>query len=192
MKKNSIQGSKTEKNLMLAFAGESQARNRYSYYASKAKKEGYEQISNIFKETAENEKEHAKVFLEYLENEPVEICAQFLTNLGDTKENLEAAIMGEHDENTNLYPYFAEVAEDEGFLDIAESFKHVTEVEKHHEARFKKLLKNIEENKVFQKDKEVEWKCLNCGYLTIGKKAPKICPSCKHEQAYFEICCENY
>ena len=192
MKKNSIQGSKTEKNLMLAFAGESQARNRYSYYASKAKKEGYEQISNIFKETAENEKEHAKVFLEYLENEPVEICAKFLTNLGDTKENLEAAIMGEHDENTNLYPYFAEVAEDEGFLDIAESFKHVTEVEKHHEARFKKLLKNIEENKVFQKDKEVEWKCLNCGYPTISKKAPKICPSCKHEQAYFEICCENY
>ncbi|MBQ2870541.1 rubrerythrin family protein [bacterium] len=192
MKKNSIQGSKTEKNLMLAFAGESQARNRYTYYASKAKKEGYEQISNIFKETAENEKEHAKVFLEYLENEPVEICAKFLTNLGDTKENLEAAIMGEHDENTNLYPYFAEVAEDEGFLDIAESFKHVTEVEKHHEARFKKLLKNIEENKVFQKDKEVEWKCLNCGYPTISKKAPKICPSCKHEQAYFEICCENY
>ena len=192
MKKNSIQGSKTEKNLMLAFAGESQARNRYSYYASKAKKEGYEQISNIFKETAENEKEHAKVFLEYLENEPVEICAKFLTNLGDTKENLEAAIMGEHDENTNLYPYFAEVAEDEGFLDIAESFKHVTEVEKHHEERFKKLLKNIEENKVFQKDKEVEWKCLNCGYPTISKKAPKICPSCKHEQAYFEICCENY
>lgn len=192
MKKNSIQGSKTEKNLMLAFAGESQARNRYTYYASKAKKEGYEQISNIFKETAENEKEHAKVFLEYLENEPVEICAKFLTNLGDTKENLEAAIVGEHDENTNLYPYFAEVAEDEGFLDIAESFKHVTEVEKHHEARFKKLLKNIEENKVFQKDKEVEWKCLNCGYPTISKKAPKICPSCKHEQAYFEICCENY
>ena len=192
MKKNSIQGSKTEKNLMLAFAGESQARNRYTYYASKAKKEGYEQISNIFKETAENEKEHAKVFLEYLENEPVEICAKFLTNLGDTKENLEAAIMGEHDENTNLYPYFAEVAEDEGFLDIAESFKHVTEVEKHHEARFKKLLKNIEENKVFQKDKEVEWICLICGYPTISKKAPKICPSCKHEQAYFEICCENY
>lgn len=192
MKKNSIQGSKTEKNLMLAFAGESQARNRYSYYASKAKKEGYEQISNIFKETAENEKEHAKVFLEYLENEPIEICAKFLTNLGDTKENLKAAIMGEHDENTNLYPYFAEVAEDEGFLDIAESFKHVTEVEKHHEARFKKLLKNIEENKVFKKDKEVEWKCLNCGYPTISKKAPKICPSCKHEQAYFEICCENY
>ena len=177
---------------MIAFSGESQARNRYTYYASTAKEEGYEQIYYIFKETAENEKEHAKMFLKYIKGTPVEVCAKYITKLGTTKENLEAAIEGEHEENTNLYPTFAQVAEEEGFPEIAETFKHVTEVEFCHEERFKKLLENIEENKVFKKDSEVEWKCLNCGYRPKGKNAPKICPSCKHEQAYFELWCQNY
>ncbi len=190
--KHSVQGSETEKNLMMAFAGESQARNRYTYYASKAKKEGYLQLSNIFLETAENEKAHAKVFLEYLENEPVAITAKFMTGLKDTKENLTFAIEGEHEENSKLYPYFAEVAESEGFSDIAESFKHVAEVEKFHQQRFEKLLENLEQDKVFKKENKVEWICLNCGFHVISKEAPQKCPSCKHPQDFFELWCENY
>lgn len=190
--KHSVQGSETEKNLMMAFAGESQARNRYTYYASKAKKEGYLQISNIFLETAENEKAHAKVFLEYLENEHIAITAKFMTGLKDTKENLKFAIEGEHEENSKLYPYFAEVAESEGFSDISESFKHVAEVEKFHQQRFEKLLENLEQDKVFKKESKVEWICLNCGFHVISKEAPLKCPSCKHPQEFFELWCENY
>lgn len=192
MTKKYLQGSETEKNLMIAFAGESQARNRYTYYASKAKEEGYKQISDIFLETACNEKEHAEVFFEYLEGEPVTITAKFLTGLGDTKENLKVAIEGEHDENTNLYPYFAEVADSEGFPDIAESFRQITKVEKCHEARYKKLLENIEKDIVFKRDEEVEWKCSNCGYRLKSKSAPKKCPSCHHPQEYFELWCQNF
>lgn len=190
--KNSVQGSETEKNLMAAFAGESQARNRYTYYASKAKEDGFLQISNIFLETAENEKAHAKVFLKYLESEPVTITAKFMTGFGNTKENLKFAIKGEHEENSKLYPYFSEVANSEGFPDIAESFRQITKVEKEHQKRFEKLLKNLEEDKIFKKDSDVEWICLNCGYHINCKDAPKKCPSCKHPQEYFELWCENY
>lgn len=192
MNKKSIKGSETEKNLMISFAGESQARNRYTYYASQAKKEGFLQIQEIFLETAKNEKEHAEIFFEYLEDEPISICAKFLTGLGKTKENLETAILGEHEENTNLYPHFAEIAEEEGFTEIANSFREIAHAEKAHEVRFKKLLKNVEENTVFKKEKEVEWMCSNCGYHLISKEAPKECPSCKHEQKYFHLFCENY
>lgn len=187
-----LEGSQTEKNLMAAFAGESQARNRYTFYAKQAEKEGYEQIKNIFLITADNERAHAKVFFEYLQGEPVTITAKFLTGLGDTKENLKKAILGEHEENTSLYPYFAEVADSEGFPDIAESFRQVTKVEKCHEERYRKLLENLEEGKIFKRDSEVEWICLNCGYRITSKEAPKKCPSCHHPQAYFELWCQNY
>lgn len=189
---NSIQGTETEKNLMIAFAGESQARNRYTYYASKAKKDGYLQISDIFLATADNEKAHAKVFLKYLESEPVTITAKFISGLGNTKENLKFAIEGEHEENSKLYPYFAEVADSEGFPDIAESFRHVTEVEKFHQKRFEKILENLEKGKVFKRDSEVEWFCLNCGYHLISKEAPQKCPSCDHPREFFELWCQNY
>lgn len=189
---NSIQGSETEKNLMAAFAGESQARNRYTYYSSIAKKEGFVQISKIFIETAENEKEHAKIFLKYLENEPVVITAKFITGMGNTKENLKYAIQGEQEENSNLYPYFAEVADSEGFPDIGESFRQIAKVEKQHQIRYENLLKNLEEDKVFKKDDEIEWICSNCGYHYKGKEAPLKCPACKHPQEFFEVWCKNY
>lgn len=189
---NSIQGSETEKNLMISFTGESQARNRYTFYASIAKKEGYKQISDIFLETANNEKEHAKIFFKYLEDEPVIITAKFLTGLKDTKENLKIAIQGEHEENSNLYPYFAEVANSEGFPEIGETFNQISIVEKAHEERYKKILDNLEKNILFKRDINVDWICTNCGYKINNKEAPQKCPACKHPQEYFELWCLNY
>ncbi len=192
----SLKGSETEKNLLKAFAGESQARNRYTYFASVAKKEGYEQISAIFTETADNEKEHAKIFFKHLEKSegtPVEITASYPAGkIGTTKENLLAAANGEKEEWSALYPDFEKVARKEGFKEIAESFKEIGKVEEHHEKRYRKLLKNIEEGKVFKKDKVVKWKCRNCGYVHEGKEAPEICLACKHPQAYYELLEENY
>jgi len=191
-----LKGSETEKNLLKAFAGESQARNRYTYFASVAKKEGYEQISAIFTETADNEKEHAKIFFKHLEKSqglPVEITASYPAGkIGTTKENLLAAANGEHEEWGELYPKFEKIALKEGFKDIAESFREIAEVEEQHEKRYRKLLKNVEEKKVFKKEKVVRWKCRNCGYVHEGKEAPDECPACKHPQAYYELFEENY
>ena len=193
--KGFLKGSETEKNLLKAFAGESQARNRYTYFASVAKKEGYEQISAIFLETAENEKEHAKVFFKYLNEigEPLEITAIYPAGkIGTTAENLLAAADGEKAEWGKIYPDFEKVAKKEGFDEIATSFKEIAEVEEKHEKRYRKLLNNIKENKVFKRDKIVKWKCRNCGYVHEGKEAPKLCPACKHPQAYYELLEENY
>lgn len=187
-----LQGTKTEHNLMAAFAGESQARNRYTYYASIAKKEGYEQIAAIFTETADNEKEHAKRFFKFLEGTPVTINATYPTVLGNTIENLKAAAMGENEEWVELYPEFAKIAEEEGFMDIAAVFRKIAEVEKHHEARYLKLLENVEQGKAFKKASSIVWKCRNCGYIHTGDSAPQACPACAHPQAYFEVNCENY
>jgi rubrerythrin len=191
-----LKGSETEKNLLKAFAGESQARNRYTYFSSVAKKEGYEQISAIFTETADNEKEHAKVFFKHLEKSegfPVEITASYPAGkIGTTKENLLAAANGEKEEWSRLYPTFEKVARKEGFKDVAESFKEIAEVEEQHEKRYRKLLKNVEENKVFKKDKVVRWRCRNCGYIHEGPEAPETCPACKHPQSYYELMEENY
>jgi rubrerythrin len=191
-----LKGSETEKNLLKSFAGESQARNRYTYFASVAKKEGYEQISFIFTETAENEKEHAKIFFKHLEKSeglPVEITASYPAGkIGTTKENLLAAANGEKEEWGKLYPEFEKVARKEGFKEIADSFKEIGEVEEQHEKRYRKLLKNVEEKKVFKKDKVVRWKCRNCGYVHEGKEAPDECPACKHPKAYYELLEENY
>lgn len=178
-----LKGTKTEKNLMYAFAGESQARNKYTYFASKAKKEGYEQISAIFLETAENEKEHAKLWFKYL-------CGG---DIPTTAENLKAAASGENEEWTDMYKRFAEEAEAEGFTEIAAKFRGVLEIEKKHEERYLKLLENVEQNQVFTKDTGIHiWKCRNCGHIHIGESAPEVCPVCAHPQAYFEICAENY
>lgn len=191
-----FKGSETEKNLLKAFAGESQARNRYTYFASVAKKEGYEQISAIFTETADNEKEHAKVFFKHLEKSgglPVEITASYPAGkIGTTNENLLAAANGEKEEWTALYPNFEKIARKEGFKNVAESFKEIAEVETQHEKRYRKLLKNIEDKKVFKKDKVVKWVCKNCGYVHEGPEAPDECPACKHPQSYFELMEENY
>ncbi len=193
---NSLKGTKTAENLMKAFAGESQARNRYHYYASTAKKEGYVQISNLFLETAENEKEHAKRFLKFLKEdlngEMVEINASYPVALGDTKFNLLAAANGENEEWSELYPDFAAAADKEGFPAIALVFRKIAEVEKHHEARYRKLLSNIEKGIVFKKDTVIQWKCNNCGYIHKGESAPELCPACAHPQAYFEVFVENY
>jgi len=175
-----LKGSKTEKNLLAAFAGESQARNKYTYFASAAKKEGLEQIAGIFLETADNEKEHAKRTL------------SFLKGIGDTKANLTAAAGGEHHEWTGMYPEFERVAREEGFTQIADFFKEVAEIEEQHEKRYNALLKNLEEGKVFKKDEVVKWKCRNCGYVHEGKEAPEVCPACAHPQSYYELLCENY
>lgn len=192
----SLKGSKTAENLLKAFAGESQARNRYTFYASTAKKEGYVQISNIFYETADNEKEHAKRFFKFLkedyQQEAIEITASFPVALGTTKENLFAAANGENEEWSTLYPAFAKVAEEEGFKEISVVFSKIASVEKHHEERYRKLLANIENNKVFEKNQEIVWKCDNCGYLHTGAKAPEVCPACAHPQAYFEVLCDNF
>ena len=189
----SIKGTETEKNLLAAFAGESQARNRYTFFASKAKKEGYEQISAIFRETADNEKEHAEIFFKYLQGGDVEISAAYPAGvIGDTKENLLAAAEGEKMEWSTLYPNFAEVAEKEGFPEIAKSFREIAKVETYHERRYRKLLENMKSKTVFKKDKVVKWKCRNCGYVHEGPEAPEICPACKHPQSYYEIWCENY
>jgi rubrerythrin len=191
-----FKGSETEKNLLKAFAGESQARNRYTYFSGVAKKEGYEQISAIFLETADNEKEHAKVFFKHLEKSggiAVEITASYPAGkIGTTKENLLAAANGEKEEWTSLYPNFEKIARKEGFKDVAESFKEIAEVETQHEKRYRKLLKNVEEKKVFKKDKIVRWKCRNCGYIHEGLEAPDECPACKHPQSYYELMEENY
>jgi rubrerythrin len=188
-----LKGSKTEKNLLSAFAGESQARNRYSYFASQARKEGYEQIAGIFLETADNEKEHAKREFKFLQGGEVEITGSFPAGIiGDTASNLKAAAGGEHYEWTEMYPEFAKVAEEEGFGEIAQVFKSIARVEKQHEKRYLALLKNLEDGKVFKKDKVVTWKCRNCGYIHEGNEAPQRCPACDHEQAYFELLTEDY
>jgi len=189
----SIKGSKTEKNLLTAFAGESQTRNRYTYFASEARKEGFEQIANIFIETSENEKEHAKIFFQYLEGGDTEITAGYPAGIiKDTKSNLEAAAAGENMEWTTIYANFAKVAKDEGFPQIANSFKQIAEVEKFHESRYRKLVSNITSDQVFKKKSIVKWHCTNCGYVFEGTEAPKECPACKHPQAFYELLAENY
>ena len=190
-----LKGSETEKNLLKSFAGESQARMRYTYFASVAKKEGYEQISAIFLETADNEKEHAKIFFKHLNeiNEPLEITATYPAGkIGTIKENLLHAANGEKEEWDILYPEFEKIAKEEGFEEIAKSFHEIAEVEIEHEKRYRKLLENLEKEKVFKKDSEVNWKCRNCGYIHKGEEAPEECPACKHPQAHYEILCENY
>ncbi len=192
-----LKGTKTAENLLKAFAGESQARNRYTYYASEAKNEGLIQIANIFLETADNEKEHAKRFFKFLKDsfcgENVEITsAAYPVMLGDTKQNLLSAAMGENEEWTKLYPSFADVADAEGFPVIATAFRNIAKVEIRHETRYRKLLANLENCKVFEKDTVVLWKCGNCGYIFEGTTAPKTCPACLHPQNYFEIFIENY
>jgi rubrerythrin len=189
-----LKGTRTEKNLLKAFAGESQARNRYTYFASVAKKEGYEQISGIFLETAENEKEHAKLFFKYLKDgDGLEITATFPAGkIGNTQENLLSAAEGENEEWTVLYKEFGNVAKEEGFNDIAESFFQVSKVEKHHEERYRKLLKNIVENNVFSKKEKIFWKCRNCGYVLESNNAPELCPACQHPKSFFEEMSENY
>ncbi|MBR4802701.1 MAG: rubrerythrin family protein, partial [Bacteroidales bacterium] len=188
-----LKGTKTEKNLLTAFAGESQARNRYTFFASAAKKEGFEQISAIFTETADNEKEHAKKFFKFLEGGMVEIKATFPAGIiGTTAENLKASAAGEHEEWSKDYPEFAKIAKEEGFPEIAKCFKEVAVAEKAHEKRYLALLKNLKSGKVFEKNEVVEWKCRNCGYVHKGKTAPKECPACKHPQAYFQVKENNY
>ena len=189
----SIKGTATELNLLKAFAGESQARNRYTYFASVAKKDGFEQIAAIFLETADNEKEHAKVFFKYLEGGDTEITASYPAGkIGTTAENLLAAAEGELMEWSTLYPEFARIAEEEGFSDVAESFTEIAEVEVRHEKRYRTLLENVNGYRVFKKDGVVFWKCRNCGYVHEGAEAPLECPACKHPQSYYEILCENY
>ncbi|MFA6129693.1 MAG: rubrerythrin family protein [Candidatus Omnitrophota bacterium] len=189
----SIKGTKTEQNLLKSFAGESQARNRYTYFASVAKKEGLVQISNIFTETAENEKEHAKVFFKHLEGGDVEITAVYPAGIiKDTKTNLEAAAAGENMEWTMLYADFAKIAKDEGFPEIARSFEQVAKVERFHEFRYRKLINNLVNSEVFKKRSSIKWHCTNCGYVFEGVEAPKECPACKHPQAFFEVLAENY
>jgi rubrerythrin len=175
-----LRGSKTEQNLMAAFAGESQARNKYTYFASAARKEGYEQIAAIFLETAEQEKTHAKLHL------------QFLSGIGDTAANLKAAAGGENHEWTSMYPDMAKTAKEEGFDEIARHFDNIARIEKEHEARYNKLLQNFQSGKVFAKDGKVKWRCRECGYTAEGTKAPQMCPVCKHPQAFYEVAAENF
>ena len=175
-----LKGSKTEQNLMTAFAGESQARNKYTFYASKAKKDGYEQIASIFEETAQNEKEHAKMWFKEL------------NGIGNTAENLAAAAEGENYEWTDMYEGFAKTAEEEGFPELAAKFRKVGEIEKHHEERYRALLHNVEMQEVFAKSEVKVWECRNCGHIVVGEKAPDVCPACNHPQAYFEVHAENY
>ena len=175
-----LKGSKTEQNLMTAFAGESQARNKYTYFASKAKKEGYEQIAALFLETAENEKEHAKIHFKYL------------NGISDTKANLAAAAAGENYEWTDMYEDFAKTAEEEGFTELAHKFRLVAAIEKHHEERYRALLRNVETAEVFKRSEIKVWECRNCGHIVVGKEAPEVCPVCNHPQSYFEIHAENY
>ena len=177
-----LKGTKTEKNLLDAFAGESMARNKYTYFASRAKKDGYQQIAALFEETAANEQEHAKLWFKYLEGGAIQ----------DTMANLKAAAEGENYEWTDMYDRMAKEAEEEGFTEIAARMRGVAEIERHHEERYLKLLKNIEDGIVFSREGDTMWKCRNCGHLVIGQKAPEICPVCAHPQSYFEICAENY
>jgi rubrerythrin len=188
-----IKGTQTEKNLMKAFAGESQARNRYTYFASKAKKEGFVQISDIFTETANQEKEHAKRFFSFLEGGVLEITACFPAGVvGTTLENLLAAAAGEHEEHADLYPGFAKVARTEGFEEISDLFEKISVAEKQHEKRYRDLAANVQAGKVFKKDKKVTWRCRNCGYLHDGEESPNMCPACAHPQDHFELLGENY
>lgn len=189
----SLKGTKTEHNLLASFAGESQARNRYSYFSSQAKKEGFEQISWIFADTADNEKEHAKRFFKFLEGGMVEITAAYPAGvIGTTAENLAEAADGENLEWSTLYPEFAKVADEEGFPEIAKVWREIAKAEVGHEIRYRKLLANLKEGKVFKKDAPVKWRCRNCGYISEGKEAPDRCPACDHEQAYQELLAENY
>ncbi|MBP1639229.1 MAG: rubrerythrin family protein [Bacteroidetes bacterium] len=189
----SIKGTRTEQNLLKSFAGESQARNRYTYFASVAKKDGYEQIAAIFEETANQEKEHAKRMFKFLEGGMVEITATYPAGvIGTTAENLKEAAGGEHEEWTDLYPFFAQVADEEGFPQIAAMYRMISIAEKGHEERYLALLHNVETNEVFDKIDEVTWQCRNCGYIHIGKTPPEICPACLHPQSYFEVKKENY
>ena len=176
-----LKGSKTEKNLMAAFSGESEARNKYTYYASKAKKDGYVQIAKLFEETAANEKEHAKIWFKLLKD-----------GIGATADNLADAASGENYEWTEMYPTFAKEAREEGFTHIAYLFEEVAKIEKEHEERYRKLLANVEGGLVFSRDEEMIWQCSNCGHIVVGKKAPEVCPVCAHPQAYFEIKADNY
>ncbi len=189
----SLRGTKTEQNLLKAFAGESQARNRYTFFASAARKEGLEQIANIFIETAENEKEHAKVFFKYLEGGDVEITTAYPAGkIADTKSNLAAAAAGENMEWTTLYADFAKAAKDEGFAEVANSFEQIAKVEKFHESRYRKLMNNISAGEVFKKKTAGKWHCINCGFVYEGAEAPKECPACKHPQAFYEVLAENF
>ena len=189
----SIKGTKTDQNLLKAFAGESQARNRYTYFASVAKKEGYEQIAAVFIETADQEKEHAKRFFKFLEGGSVEITATYPAgSIGTTAENLKAAADGENEEWSELYPEFARIAEEEGFKKVAVAFKMIAKVEAEHEARYRTLQTRVEEDKVFEREVEIEWQCRNCGFTHKGKKALENCPACEHPKAYFEPKKENY
>lgn len=189
----SVKGTKTEQNLLKAFAGESQARTRYTFFASTARKEGYEQIGAIFEETAANEKEHAEIFFKYLEGGPTEITATYPAGaIKATADNLLAAADGEREEWGVLYPDFASVAEQEGFADIATSFREIAEVEEAHETRYRKLLDNVKNERVFKRDGEVLWHCRNCGYIHKGTTAPDTCPACNHPQAYYELWAEMY
>jgi rubrerythrin len=188
-----LKGTKTEQNLLKAFAGESQARNRYTYFSKQAKKEGYEQIAAIFAETAENEKEHAKVFFKHLQGGMVEITAAYPAGvIGTTEENLLEAAEGEKMEWGTLYPDFAQIAEDEGFPDVAHSFRNIAKVEAQHEKRYRALLENVKEDKVFKRDKSMKWKCRNCGFIYEGSEPPQQCPACQHPQSYYELLAENY
>jgi len=188
-----LTGTQTVKNLMIAFTGESMAVNRYTYYAKVAKKEGYEQLSAIFLETAEHEKSHAKTFYRFLKGRPVELNTRFPeTILGSTTENLKAAISGENEEWTNIYPVFEKIAWEEGFKTIATKFKLIAKIEKFHEERFTRLLENIDAGLMFKKEKKVKWMCRKCGFIHESERALKNCPTCEHPQAYFEILAENY
>jgi len=189
----SLKGTQTEKNLLKAFAGESQARNRYTFFAKQAAKEGYEQIAALFLETAENEGQHAKVYFKHLEGGPVEITATYPAGkIGATAENLLAAAEGENEEWTDLYPAFGDVAESEGFKDVANSFRQITKVEEKHEARYRKLLDNVEKDLVFARPEPVKWMCRKCGFVHEGPKALKVCPACQHPRAYQEVYAENF
>jgi len=189
----SIKGTKTEQNLLKSFAGESQARNRYTYFAGKAKKDGFEQIAAFFEETAAQEKEHAKLFFKFLEGGMVEITASYPAGvIGSTAENLLAAAEGEHEEWNLLYPECARIAEEEGFKNVAVAFKLVAAVEKRHEERYRKLLQNLENDEVFKRSGKMVWACRNCGFLHYGEKAPEMCPCCLHPKAFFELQADNF
>lgn len=193
MENKSIAGTKTEQNLLKAFAGESQARNRYEFFSKQAKADGFVQIANVFAYTAEQERSHAKSFFKFLEGRDLEITAQYAAGkLGTTEENLRAASEGENEEWTKLYPEFAATAKEEGFPKIAAIFKLIAKVEAEHEKRFRALLKNVEEGTVFKKEESVEWECIHCGYVHHGEEAPEMCPACSHPKAYFEVKPDNY
>lgn len=188
-----LKGTRTEKNLLTAFAGESQARNRYTYFAGQARKDGFVQIADIFNETADQEKEHAKRFFKFLDGGEVEITCAFPAGvIGSTLENLKAAAAGERHEHTSMYPGFAKTAEDEGFKDVAAALRAISVAEKQHEKRYLDLAANIEAGRVFKRDQQVTWRCRNCGYLHVGASAPELCPACLHPQAHFELLGENW